>query len=788
MRQGHRPSYLLWVALGTALMAMAMAYLLALQVTQQRAIQKSASLRTDSITALVFQLEREFLRLRAALERTASDLSNMEALEAAKRRQDIFVSRIQLLQDTPSSADLAKRAEYTKVMPALQLLVEKVDFVLAMQPHPAQHELHVVMDDMEGMAQDILALSMSANSHISGLIEEQENTLLFQGKQVVALIVGQMALLLIAAVTLVMRHRRQEQERMAMEALTASLQEATLIAESANRGKSQFLANMSHELRTPFNGVLGMLTLLEGTPLSNEQNEYVGTARQSASHLLTLLNDILDVSALEAGKMNIHPIPVALPQVLDDIQRLMAPVAHQKSLTFRLESATDLPAWIEADVTRVKQIILNLVTNAIKFSESGIVHLQATAQKAADGTTLIVAVKDQGIGMDEATLARLFQRFSQGDGSTSRRFGGSGLGLEISRNLARLMGGDITVHSALGQGSTFTLQLPLTIIDTPPTAERMQQAMEYRPNHVQGLDILVAEDQPVNRKYMEGLLRRMGHRVRFAENGAQAVQAVDQAPPDLVFMDLHMPVMDGLDATRAIRASHGLGNPVRIVALTADAFLETQQKAADAGTDGFISKPASADAIQQMLTQLFGERGAPAAPEPVSPLTPVAPLSSSSVSQPTSEPLPPRPKRRRFRPGDLTQHLNMAQVGEVCIGVTLTSYRELANSFLSDESATLLDLLEALRCIDTSTLRGKAHAFKGAAASLGFQALAERAQAIEHEGERYTAINAQKALSDLHDLWDMAHALAYRMGLTDVEQPAHLAGMVPETAGNSLTA
>ncbi len=304
--------YLLWLALGTTFMAAAMAVLLALQVTQQRSIRKSSDLRSDSITALAFQLEREFLRLRQALELHAQS-EVPKPLKELRLRSDIFASRFQVMHDTPSTTALHEQRAYMETMPRLEALVTRIDQLLGSDKAPSQNEFQQLVEEFNGLGPDVQELTMAANRHVSTLLEEQESTMLTQSGHIMVLIVAQLVILLLAAAALAWRQYRQEKERQALQRLTESLQAANAAAEEANRGKSQFLANMSHELRTPFNGVLGMLTLLERTRLDSSQREYVHTARHSADHLLSLLNDILDVSAMEAGKMSIHPVPVHLP-------------------------------------------------------------------------------------------------------------------------------------------------------------------------------------------------------------------------------------------------------------------------------------------------------------------------------------------------------------------------------------------------------------------------------------------------------------------------------------------
>lgn len=753
--------YLLWLALGTACMAMVMAVLLALQLTQGRAIRASVQLQGDSISALTFQLEREFMRTRAALE-TAINRPGETGTDALTLRFDILMSRVDLLRDNPSVEALKLRPEYLATLPRLEALHDQISKVVNGKGIDARTARQLIIE-LEALGPEVQALSIASTSIISQQLEDQVAKLHDQNGKIVWLTLAQLILLLVAAVALTVRQRRQEEERKALEALTDELREANLQAERANKSKSQFLANMSHELRTPFNGMLGMLSLLDHTPLDRQQEDLVSTAHASANHLLTLLNDILDVSALEAGKMRISLAPANLPALLRDVDALMRPVAQEKKLAFVMTLPEDLPPWVTADGTRIKQIVLNLVSNAIKFSHQGTVQLKVETRHLPlpDGQTaaplqMQLHVSDQGIGMDTVTVTGLFQRFAQGDSSTSRRFGGTGLGLEISRSLARLMGGDITVRSARGEGSVFTLALQLQPCIAPePMPEAPSPGPTTRPASFQGLDILVAEDHPVNRKYMEGLLKRLGHRVRFAEDGAKAVAEVGRQLPDLVLMDLHMPVMDGLNAARALRSGDGLGAVVPIVALTADAFEESRDRAHAAGMNGFLSKPVRTDQIEAMLTRLFGDRSASLAAQAAAP-APVAAHAATAW---------PRMPRQRFRAGDVASHLDMGMVGEVCIAVSLPGYRSLLEGFLGDEAGSFEQLYRALETQSIHTLARAAHSMKGAAASLGLQALAQLALRIEREGGTLTATQCQEAAAELRELQHIAHALCQRMGL-----------------------
>jgi signal transduction histidine kinase len=292
-------------------------------------------------------------------------------------------------------------------------------------------------------------------------MEQQINNMLQQNQQIIGLTGALLVFLMISAGALLHRNRAHLFEKAALEALNKELRQAQQDAEAASRGKSLFLANMSHELRTPFNGIVGMLSLLGSTPLSAQQADLVKTVNDSAGHFLKLLNDILDMSAMESGKLHMHNGAVELRSLMLEAQAIMRPLAMQKQLAFELQGLPDQALWIKSDATRLRQILLNLLNNAIKFTERGQVVLGLQTHTFENHPALVeFSIQDTGIGMESTVLGKLFQRFYQADAGLSRQFSGAGLGLEISMSLARLLGGDIQVRSQPGVGSTFVLSMP----------------------------------------------------------------------------------------------------------------------------------------------------------------------------------------------------------------------------------------------------------------------------------------------------------------------------------------
>ena len=602
--------FLWWLALGTASLAGLVAGMLALQLRQSENLEDNWQLKADSVTALAFQFEREFLRLRHVVD-VAVQTPSPANLDELSLRYNIFLSRKVLLEDNPSTRLIRDRAEYRQLLPRLEEFIAQAEPVFA-APVPKPKQLQALLAQLNGMGPNVQALSFAATSVMAGLIETKQHTIREQGTTIVRLTIAQLVLLLLAAAALWVRHQRLVRERIALEELTHELREARQKAEAASEGKSRFLANMSHELRTPFNGMLGMLSMLETTALTSQQADYTHTVRESAQHLLTLLNDILDVSAMDAGKLKLKPTAVDLRALLASTEALMQISARDKGLTFTVTHGPSLPHWVQADPTRLKQILFNLLSNGIKFTEKG----RVTLSVELEGSTGMVAplritVTDTGIGMTDQAVGRLFQRFYQVESGADRRFGGAGLGLDISRTLARLMGGELTVSSRPGVGSTFTLTLPLPVCDGPtpsspaPTAREQEgvgtPTLAPTQHTAPAVRVLVAEDHPVNRKVMAALLGKLNCAVTFCENGQEAVDAVATHTFDLVFMDIHMPVMDGLAATRLIRQSGADPQMLPIIALTADVMNEARENAMQAGVNEFLTKPIRLPELQQAM-------------------------------------------------------------------------------------------------------------------------------------------------------------------------------------------
>ncbi len=492
-----------------------------------------------------------------------------------------------------------------------------------------------------------------------------------------------------------------------------ALKEALEAAESANIAKSEFLANMSHEIRTPMNGVIGMTNLLLDTPLSSHQLQQALTIKRSGESLLTIINDILDFSKIEAGKLNLELIDFDLDAMLDDLAHTLIFRSEEKGLSLHCPSNPKENRWYRGDEGRIRQILINLLGNAIKFTEQGHIDLSYQSSKSEQGKTqLLFTITDTGIGLSDKQQEALFDRFTQADGSTTRKFGGTGLGLSISKQLVEMMGGEIGVKSELGVGTTFWFTLYLEEVSAPETAAGLSPP-PTPPSTIFKAHILVVDDNTTNQLVACGMLKKFGITTDIATNGQEAITALKQGSYDLVFMDCQMPVMDGYQATKAIRDpnSQVTNHQIPIIAMTANAMQGDREKCLAAGMDDHIAKPIDPQKLHRALDEWL-------------------PSNSKQVSKSSEE----HSTSSIGESGTEEEIFDYAAMSQRLMG-DHSLMQAVSRTFLSDMEIQLKALEAAIATNNLASITASAHKIKGAAANVGGIALSQIAQTIEQAGQ-----------------------------------------------------
>ena len=659
----------------------------------------------------VYQLDRETRRLHETLHVMLAehDLSP-KSIKLLGTRYDILFSRMNVVDKTTFeknfTLDEAISQDVDEIKQGVTGRVSTFDKLAAGgTPDPA--ELAATDSDLEHLIDATETLLTSTNTKVSiERAEAREAVMALQIKS--ACLVG---LLVLCVVFLIFTLRRQlKSVRLAglsLESVSNKLKEAYLAAEVGNRARSQFMAIMGHEIRTPLSAILGTAELLELSELPSSVAPGVQTIRRSGQALLEIINEILDFAKIEHGKLDVETRPVDVRAVVNATVEIIRDRATEHGNRIVLEMPPHFSAPIIAsDPTRLRQVLLNLLSNAIKFTKEGTVTLRIEEVAHGDEAALRFDIHDTGIGIDADGLSKLFKPFSQVDASISRKYGGTGLGLTICKQIVEALGGSIGVESLKGEGSTFWFMIPATPAEGVNATE-VSKAKDVVVSPV--LRILLVEDNLVNQQVAAGFLAHLGQKVTIANDGLEAVEIAGESSFDLVLMDMQMPRLDGIEATKRIRASSGQNRNTPIIAMTANASDDDRRLCAEAGMTGFQSKPITMRRLRAIID--------------------AAGFQPNATNAPSID--------------DSAFDARRAEIVEV-LGAEM--FNELLASFFDDAVKLLIELKTALATNDHRNADRLLHTLKGAASSVGLQNIADRSQALRRE-----AISAA-ALEELQDI------------------------------------
>jgi len=545
---------------------------------------------------------------------------------------------------------------------------------------------------------------------------------------------------------------RQQLERAnrRLEAATEQTNKDSQETVVADLAKSHFLANMSHEIRTPLNAIIGLSEVLAEENLTDEQQGHLRIISDSAQNMLDLINDILDFSKIETGKFNLDITECSLEHLLAVVESLMRPLAMQKNLKFAISQKTDLPALIKTDPMRLRQSLVNLINNAIDFTEQGHVHVNVFLENIEDKACIRFDVEDTGIGIAPQDQERIFHEFTQAAVVNNRKSGATGLGLTITQKLINLLGGSVSVKSELGKGSTFSIVLPAGLdVKAQPLFNKYDQLKRLRKEKKSDENVtltgrvLVAEDTPTNQTLIKLLLTKLGFEVEIAEDGKQALDMALSGDFDAVLMDIQMPHMNGYDATKKLRQA-GYKKPV--IAVTAHAMRGDKEKCLAAGCDDYISKPINRKQLVDVLREYLGSEPQDVSGQLDSAASEVEQLSRMCEDADHSSSAQQSLSNEDFRPGEL---IDFQAVSEICDDPAVI--KEVAKMFLKDSPRCIKSIAEAIKSANPKHIRMYAHSLKGASLQIGAKKLAEFAYQLECAGRDKNMLDVPVLFSTVQD-------------------------------------
>ncbi len=665
-----------------------------------------------------YKLDRDAIELRSYLALSEPDA---EVLEEARLRFELLYSRLTLLRGGKVAELIERIPGSDRLVDEIERHLESLDATLERLETLDEDARRELIRRLGRLTQPAERLIITVNGHLAEVETRERERLQWLYGLLLALILGMSVAAMLVVAFLIREARDNAAARRDLESLSHELEATARRAESASQAKSEFLATVSHEIRTPLNGVIGMSDLLVEQPLPRQARHYADTIHESAGRLMELINDILDFSKIEAGRLELEHQPLSLGELVEGAISLFRPQAEARGL--RLESVFDpsLPTHVISDAGRLRQVLLNLLSNAVKFTEEGAIRVEVSR---TDDRMLCFAVTDTGCGITPAQQVRLFEPFRQGDPGTSRRFGGSGLGLAISKRLVEALGGEIGIDSRAGEGSRCWFRLPLVEAATP----RHEGASDSpgQPPALRDAHLLVVEDNPVNQRVALAMLTKLGCRASVAGSGAEALASIDRERFDLVFMDVQMPDMDGLEVTRRISARGGWLADMPIVAMTAGGPLGDQARCLAAGMSGYLAKPLLQASLLKVLRRHLDARGD---------VPPGAPAIAAPAPTPTLD--------DRVR-ASLRESLDAEALAA------------LVARYGQDARARLEALSTALERRESASVERLAHQLKGESSALGAVRVAGLAARLEQAGRDDDPARGAAILETLRERLDEA--------------------------------